>query len=910
MSAECGVAILVKELKPRFLRVPLDAAFLFIGADLSAARSSSSTFISSHNKSINAPVVADYLTQNNLQHKQIGSVGSEQFVVRECPFCDKPTGGKRDNEYKLYVRSDGVFFCHRCASKGSWFDFKSKLRGFSLNKSPIAASSPASPSASPPQMHSTSPPHNYPPQHHHGNNTAVNHNVPQTAPLPLPKSTLHSLACSRLFTKAGAQVQSYLNGRGINDTTIKKYGVGSWEYKFKKDGDWTPEECVTFPWICTQSELAEMEKLRGVNVESGDDYVTNRIKVRSISEKAHMRMDPAGGGTGFFGWHTVKNPEETLVITEGEYDAMTVWQETGVQCVSVPNGARSFPPALLPQLERFKDIVLFFDLDPAGREGAEAAVEKLGVGRCRIVKAGEVNGRPDGWQGCDAKDANDAAENGWDIKAMIDSATPVSHSHIHTFSNYRSQLIQELLHPHKYEGIKCESLPGLNNIIKGFRRGEMTVVTGPTGSGKTTFLSQLSLDFATQSEKPVNCLWGSFEVKNTRLMQKMLHQYSRAPLPITSDVKETEKRLDELCEEFEELPLYFMNFHGGTDVHSVIDAMEYAVYVHSVSHIILDNLQFMLDRTGGDKYDAQDEAIGLFRKFASDKNVHVLLVCHPRKEEEHGKLSINSFFGSAKATQEADNVLILQYDGRRKFIEVKKNRFDGTLGSTPIFFDVKTARYRENEIEGGVGGGDGGGAKFGGGGNGGYGGGNNNGGFAGSGAFGGGIANSGGVGLAAMAGGPGTLARTKLPSKGEGFSVNDIVVGEGPPAKTPYQLAIEKAAKAKATATPASASRASSLAEEDIEIPESSIVDSALDDNFDNFVDPFGQFPDSQFGSSGSKVGVRSYSSSLKRSDKDYVNRPLAATWAQKATRAKARRNREMTPLERARLKARGVVVT
>ena len=81
----------------------------------------------------------------------------------------------------------------------------------------------------------------------------------------------------------------------------------------------------------------------------------------------------------------------------------------------------------------------------------------------------------------------------------------------------------------------------------------MTVVTGPTGSGKTTFLSQLSLDFATQSEKPVNCLWGSFEVKNTRLMQKMLHQYSRAPLPITSDVKETEKRLDELCEEFEEV---------------------------------------------------------------------------------------------------------------------------------------------------------------------------------------------------------------------------------------------------------------------------------------------------------------------------------------------------------------------
>lgn len=100
-------------------------------------------------------------------------------------------------------------------------------------------------------MRPTTAPHNYPPEHHQSNDT-FDHNAPQTAPLPLPKSTLHSLACSRLFTPAGAVVKNYLNGRGINDTTIKKYGVGSWEYKFKKDGNWTPEECVTFPWICTQ----------------------------------------------------------------------------------------------------------------------------------------------------------------------------------------------------------------------------------------------------------------------------------------------------------------------------------------------------------------------------------------------------------------------------------------------------------------------------------------------------------------------------------------------------------------------------------------------------------------------------------------------------------------------------------
>jgi twinkle protein len=37
----------------------------------------------------------------------------------------------------------------------------------------------------------------------------------------------------------------------------------------------------------------------------------------------------------------------------------------------------------------------------------------------------------------------------------------------------------------------------------GHRKGELTVFTGPTGVGKTTLLSQLSLDFATQGTAPL-----------------------------------------------------------------------------------------------------------------------------------------------------------------------------------------------------------------------------------------------------------------------------------------------------------------------------------------------------------------------------------------------------------------------
>ena len=53
--------------------------------------------------------------------------------------------------------------------------------------------------------------------------------------------------------------------------------------------------------------------------------------------------------------------------------------------------------------------------------------------------------------------------------------------------------------------------------------GEFSLVTGATGSGKTTFLSQISIDFLSQG---VPTLWGSFEIKNEVLVETMVHQYN------------------------------------------------------------------------------------------------------------------------------------------------------------------------------------------------------------------------------------------------------------------------------------------------------------------------------------------------------------------------------------------------
>lgn len=138
-------------------------------------------------------------------------------------------------------------------------------------------------------------------------------------------------------------------------------------HKFNNGNGWEEEECVTFPWMLRGEEIRGQESLRGCTVEGGGEGFKNvRFKVRSVDNKGNQRLLPTGGSWGLFGWHTIKPSDTQIVITEGEYDAMAVYQSTGLPSISLPNGARSLPPCLLPLLERFERVFLWMDDDSAG----------------------------------------------------------------------------------------------------------------------------------------------------------------------------------------------------------------------------------------------------------------------------------------------------------------------------------------------------------------------------------------------------------------------------------------------------------------------------------------------------------------------------------------------------------------
>ena len=101
----------------------------------------------------------------------------------------------------------------------------------------------------------------------------------------------------------------------------------------------------------------------------------------------------------------------------------------------------------------------------------------------------------------------------------------------------------------------------------------------------------------------VGTLWGSFEIQNHRMLKKMLFQYAK------KDHYYIVNHFDSVASQFEKLPLHLLKFHGNTNIDDLLDAMEYAVYVHDVSHVVLDNLQFMVgdQAMGAKRFDLQDQ---------------------------------------------------------------------------------------------------------------------------------------------------------------------------------------------------------------------------------------------------------------------------------------------------------------
>jgi twinkle protein len=258
----------------------------------------------------------------------------------------------------------------------------------------------------------------------------------------------------------------------------------------------------------------------------------------------------------------------------------------------------TLPPVHIPFLDSFETVYLWLANDVQGAQNAHCFARKIDEKRCRVV----TSEFPSAFQ-CVRKKI--------DLAEVLKESRLCYHEFLTTFDKLRDSVYLEFLQSEALLGVKWQRFEPLNTTLGGFRRGELTVFSGRTGSGKTTFLSEYSLDLCAQG---VNTLWCSFEVKNSRLLKMMMKQFSLVNLDEDLD------QFERVADQFARLPLYLTDFHGSQRVERVQEAMSHAVYVHDISHVVVDNMQFMLGTTGGsggggsmDRFAVQDRVVEMFR---------------------------------------------------------------------------------------------------------------------------------------------------------------------------------------------------------------------------------------------------------------------------------------------------------
>lgn len=359
---------------------------------------------------------------------------------------------------------------------------------------------------------------------------------------------------------------------------------------------------------------------------------------RTPEGKKKIRQEE-GCAPSLFGWQAMPPDSRYCIITEGQIDCMT-WASFGWNALSVPNGTGDTEKWIeyeWPNLERFDQIFLSFDGDKPGREAVAKVAKRLGVHRCFDVR---LEGH---------KDANEALQAGKTMpyfKQALESAGTFKPPEIVSPKDVQEQVFEELFPDPNAP--KAFSPATLGTLIP-LDRGELTIWTGINGHGKSTLLFQVGLEAAAAG---IPVAVASMEMPARKLLAQAVRLCSDPSWKLDHITRpRAEAVLESLVGR-----LWIFNVLGTMPRMKLTELMAYSVARFGVKMVIVDSLM-KLD-VGVDDYDAQRIAVNDLKAFAEEHQVHIHLVCHPRKQKDEtvpaGKMDVS---GSGDITNGADNVL-------------------------------------------------------------------------------------------------------------------------------------------------------------------------------------------------------------------------------------------------------------
>ena len=393
--------------------------------------------------------------------------------------------------------------------------------------------------------------------------------------------------------------------------------------------------------------------------------------------------------------HDLICAEKPLVITEGELDRITmdtIFPEGEYINTSVPNGSQSFEflENCEEKLALPTKIILAGDSDEPGQKMIDELARRLGKESCWRVR----------WP----EDCNDANETLMKIGPLgveeaIEGAEPWPIESIHEAVEYMDEVLRI-----KREGLKEGLDPGLG-IGRCYRLqedgGELHIMTGIPGHGKSTLLDQITLQMASNYGWHFG-VW-SPENKNPsrhiiKLVRKHLHPRK------FEDASEEEVR--HIVEYLNDRYSFIMP-EAMPSVDDLLEASKALTLRRGIRGLVLDPWNRMEHMRPSNLSETEycGQVLCKLSSFAVSYGVHVWLIAHPKKQNQNDQgeylcprpwdISGSSHFFNVADSCTATFRRPLHPDEPVEFHvqKIKEEGVNGTLGIVYLKFNRDTLSY-------------------------------------------------------------------------------------------------------------------------------------------------------------------------------------------------------------------------
>lgn len=400
----------------------------------------------------------------------------------------------------------------------------------------------------------------------------------------------------------------------------------------------------------------------------------------------------------FYNIDSIKD-EKTAIIVEGEIDCLSMYEAGIYNVVSVPNGANATGNINLKYLdncfEYFHDkekIIIATDQDEPGERLKAELVRRFGKEKCLYIEFPK-----------DCKDANDVlVKYGKDaIIELVNNPKDFPIDGIVSHDDIANDVLNFFNNGYP-KGTEVE-IEGFNDYLR-LSEGQITIVTGAPGSGKSEFVDFVMATTAVKSDWK----WAVCSFENT---PSALHATKIAEKLIGKafDFRKDHSHRMTNDELFMALAFIGSNFYfiNPNDTNITIDGIlaktAELVARKGINGLLIDPWNYIEHKIPNGQTETQyiSEALTKIKVAAMKLGIHIFIIAHPAKLQKIGnKYEIPTLYnisGSAHFYNKTDNGFTVYRDNEKNEVQIhiQKVRFswNGKIGAIRYFYNTYTRQY-------------------------------------------------------------------------------------------------------------------------------------------------------------------------------------------------------------------------